>query len=63
MNLTNTKSYSKPSKKAFPTAINGHQRTFKYLDNPTEQQIKEAIEQSVMTEICQYFYFEDLNNV
>lgn len=40
----------------------GYTRAHKHTDTPTEQQIKEAIEQSVMTEICQYFYFEDLNN-
>lgn len=33
----------------------GYTRAHKHTDNPTEQQIKEAIEQAVMTEICQYF--------
>ena len=40
----------------------GYTRAHKHTDTPTEQQIKEAIEQAVMTEICQYFIFEDLNN-
>jgi hypothetical protein len=40
----------------------GYTRAHKHTDTPTEQQIKEAIEQAVMTEICQYFLFEDLNN-
>lgn len=40
----------------------GYTRAHKHTDTPTEQQIKEAIEQAVMTEICQYFIFEDLDN-
>ena len=40
----------------------GYTRAHKHTDTPTEQQIKEAIEQAVMTEIYQYFIFEDLDN-
>lgn len=40
----------------------GYQRAFKYSDNPTHDAIQAAIVDAVMTEICQYFLFEDLNN-
>lgn len=37
----------------------GWMRAHKHVDNPTEESIKDAIEQAVMTSISQYFWFDD----
>lgn len=40
----------------------GYMRAFKYVDNPTPEAIQAAIVDAVMFQICEYFWFEDLNN-
>lgn len=40
----------------------GYQRAFKYSDDPTPDAIQAAIVDAVMLQICEYFFFEDLNN-
>lgn len=38
----------------------GYTRAHKRTDTPTEQQIKAAIVDAVMLQICEYFFFEDM---
>ena len=40
----------------------GYQRAFKYSDNPTPDAIQAAIVDAVMSQVCEYFFFEDMNN-
>lgn len=40
----------------------GYMRAFKYSDDPTPDAIQAAIVDAVMLQICEYFFFEDLNN-
>jgi archaeosine-15-forming tRNA-guanine transglycosylase len=37
----------------------GYSRAFKYIDNPTEGAIIEAVEDAVMSSIYEYFNFEE----
>lgn len=37
----------------------GYRRAFKYVENPDEEAIKDAIENAVMSEICEYFGFAE----
>jgi len=37
----------------------GYQRSFKYVENPTEAQIKDSIFEYVMLEVGNYFTFDD----
>ena len=37
----------------------GYRRAFKHVENPTEESICEHIEECVMSEVYEYFSFED----
>lgn len=37
----------------------GWNRAHKHVNDPTEDQIKNAIEDAIMNEICEWFTFED----
>ena len=37
----------------------GYQRAFKYVDNPTEDRIEEAVVNAIMGDICDVFTFDD----
>lgn len=37
----------------------GWNRAHKYTDTPSSEDIKEAIEQAVLSEICEWFNFDD----
>jgi hypothetical protein len=39
----------------------GYRRAHKHLENPTEEQICEHIEEQVMSSIYEYFDFDDVN--
>ena len=38
----------------------GYMRAHKHNDSPSEGEIKEAIRQAVMNEICEWFVFEEI---
>ena len=38
----------------------GYNRAFKHNDHPTEEAIKESIQQAITNEICEWFDFEDV---
>ena len=38
----------------------GWMRAHKHVDNPTEESIKDAIQNAVMTSICEYFWFDSV---
>jgi hypothetical protein len=38
----------------------GYNRAHKHNDSPSEGEIKEAIHQAVMNEICEWFVFEEI---
>ena len=39
----------------------GYMRAYKYTDTPTPEMVKDAIRQSVMNEICDWFKFQSLS--
>jgi hypothetical protein len=51
--------YYKVLDECVETGINlGMVRVYKHADNPSEDQVKDAIHRAVMDEICEYFKFE-----
>jgi hypothetical protein len=41
----------------------GMNRAYKYVDSPNEEQIKEAIHNCVMSEICEWFSFDESGGI
>jgi hypothetical protein len=41
----------------------GYRRAHKHNDNPDQEQLIDAIEQAVMGQICQWFKFEDIQDI
>jgi len=37
----------------------GYNRAFKHSDNPSAQVVKDQIYEAIMTEICEWFVFDD----
>ena len=37
----------------------GHMRAYKHTDTPSEDEVKNAIEDAVMNSICEWFDFDD----
>ena len=40
----------------------GYRRAFKHSDNPVHEHIMQELEQAVMTEICEYFVFDEVSD-
>lgn len=38
----------------------GYRRAFKYSENPDEDAVIDRIQQEVMTQICEWFKFQDI---
>lgn len=41
----------------------GFARAYKYTEEPTEDQLREAIKQAVLDSICDWFKFDESDNV
>ena len=40
----------------------GYRRAFKHVENPSEEQIVDALTEAIMLSVCEVFDFEEQNN-